>query len=70
MMTDGYDKIRVKGTVHQFSEFERNEMAMLFGLVTAAYIAKQNGYSFQDFMRAVLLSWETKKSDPAVRQGA
>jgi hypothetical protein len=47
------------------SEFERNEMAMLFGLVTAAYIAKKNGYSFQDFMRAVMLSWESEKSDPS-----
>lgn len=46
------------------SDFERNEMAMLFGLVTAAYIAKKNGYSFHDFQRAVMVAWETKKSEP------
>jgi hypothetical protein len=49
------------------TDFERNEMAMLFGLVTSAYIAKSNGYSFHEFMRAVMLSWETEKSDPLPR---
>lgn len=40
------------------------ERAVLFGLTTAAYLAKKAGWSRSTFMRASTLAWNHEKPKP------
>jgi hypothetical protein len=49
-------------------DVETHEKAVLLGLVTAAHIARQVGWSFPYFLRAVLLSWDWKPQAVGARE--
>ena len=40
---------------------DTQEKAILFGIVTAAHIARQIGWSFPLFLRAVKLAWTYRR---------
>jgi len=50
-------------------EVETHEKAVLLGLVTGAYIARQVEWPLSEFMRAALLAWEWKRHDDEPGRG-
>lgn len=58
------------GRYTEVADRDTQEMAVLFGIVTAAHIARTIGWSFPLFLRAVKLAWTYRRPKMTARLAA